>query len=226
MLSHLLPLVSSPWIYLVIFLAMAIDGPLPCIPTEPVVIGLGALSATGRPNLIALAVAVTAGGMAGDRLTYLLGRRVGGRLRHRRLVAARDRAERALLRYGGTAILIGRFLPYGRVATALASGSVSMPARRFALFTGLSSLAWAAYSIGLGRLGGAAFAGNPWLGALFGMGLGFALGGVHVLVERLRARRHRPVSHREARPVRTSSTLGTAPYRRRITSATRPVQPV
>jgi membrane-associated protein len=196
MLTHLMPLVSSPWLYLVVAVAVAVDGFLPVIPTEALVIGLGALTASGRPNLLALAAAVTLGGVAGDRVTYLIGRRAGGRLRHRRLVAAKAKAERALLRYGGTAILIGRFLPYGRAATAMTAGSVSMPLGRYGLFTGLASAAWAAYTIGLGRLGGATFAGSPLLGAAFGMGLGLVLGGVHFLVERLRrpaARPHLPV---------------------------------
>jgi membrane-associated protein len=212
MLNHLLPLVSSPWLYLVVFAAVAIDGFLPFIPIEAMVIGLGALSATGRPNMLGLAAAVTAGGMAGDRVTYLIGRSAGGRLRHRGLVAARDRAQRALLRRGGTAILIGRFLPWGRAATALTAGSVSFPLGRFTLFTGLASAAWAAYSIGLGRLGGATFAGSPVLGAAFGMGLGLLLGGVHLIVERLR----RVIAHRRSPRVaagghRTGLRLASSP---------------
>jgi membrane-associated protein len=185
MLNHLMPLVSSPWLYLVVFATVAIDGFLPFIPIEAAVIGLGALSATGRPNVLALAAAVTAGGMAGDRVTYLIGRTAGGRLRHRGLVAARNKAQRALARHGGTAILVGRFLPWGRSATALTAGSVSLPPGRFTLFTGLASAAWAAYSIGLGRLGGVAFANSPLLAATFGIVLGFALAGLHSGVKRL-----------------------------------------
>jgi membrane protein DedA with SNARE-associated domain len=188
MLNHLMPLVSSPWLYAIVFVVVAIDGFVPVIPIEALVIGLGALTATGRPNLVALALSVTAGGMAGDRVTYLIGRGAGRRLRHRRLTAARARAERALGRHGGTAILIGRFLPWGRAATALTAGSVRMPLLRYALFTGLSSAAWAAYTIGLGRLGGATFADSPLLGATFGMALGLVLGGVHLVAGRLRAR--------------------------------------
>jgi membrane-associated protein len=192
MLNHLMPLVSSPWMYLIVFVSVAVDGFLPIIPIEALVIGLGALTATGRPSLIALAAAVTAGGMAGDRITYLIGRRMGGRVRNRRLVAAKAKAEHALRRHGGLAILIGRFLPYGRAATALTSGSVAMSAARYGLFTGLASAAWAAYTIALGRLGGATFAGSPLLGAAFGMGLGLLLGGIHLLTENLRRRRNRP----------------------------------
>jgi membrane-associated protein len=184
---HLMSLIHSPWLYLIVLAVVAIDGFLPVIPTEAMVIGLGALTATGAPNLLGLAAAVTAGGMAGDRITYLLGRKAGSRLRNRRLVAAKDGAQRALLRYGGTAILIGRFLPWGRAATSVTSGSLALPPGRFALFTGLASAAWAAYAIGLGRLGGVTFAGSPLLGAAFGMGIGLVLGGLHLIVKRVRA---------------------------------------
>jgi membrane protein DedA with SNARE-associated domain len=42
MLDLLAPVISSPWLYLVVFLAVAVDGFLPVVPSEAVVIGLGA----------------------------------------------------------------------------------------------------------------------------------------------------------------------------------------
>jgi membrane-associated protein len=214
--DHLLPLISSPWLYVLVFAAVAVDGFLPVVPAEAAVISLGALSATGTPSLAPLAVAVVAGGVAGDRVAYLLGRGAGGRItsgrpasgrpaatvvaRDRvadllgrlvggrladgrladgRLAAAKGRAERALLRHGGAAILVGRFLPYGRTATAMTSGSVSLPPARFRLFSALAGAAWAAYTIGLGRLGGSAFADSPLLGAASGMAFGLLLAGAH-----------------------------------------------
>lgn len=194
MLDHVMPLVSSPWLYLIVFAAVLVDGFLPVMPSETVVIGLGALSASGRPNLVALAAAVVAGGMAGDRVSYWLGRKAGARMRNGKLAVARARAEQALMRYGGAAVVAGRFLPYGRTASTMASGSVGL--RRFRLFSGLASVAWAAYAIGLGRLGGAAFAGRPLLGVAFGLALGTVLAGVHTVVERRRGRDKtlRPVS--------------------------------
>jgi membrane protein DedA with SNARE-associated domain len=97
------------------------------------------------------------------------------------------RAERALLRYGAAAILAGRFLPCGRAATTWTSGSVSLPLGRFRLFSLLASVAWAAYMIGLGRLGGSAFADQPLLGAAIGLVTGGVLTGVRSLVEKWRA---------------------------------------
>ncbi len=188
MLEHLMPLVSSPWLYVIVCAAVALDGFIPIVPSETIVIGLGALSATGRPNLVALAAAVVAGGIAGDRVAYRLGRRAGRRAKKGKLGMARRKAERALLRYGGAAILLGRFLPYGRTATAMTSGSVSLPRSRFRLFSALASAAWAVYAIGLGRLGGATFAHSPLLGAGLGIGIGMLLAGVHTLAEKRRAK--------------------------------------
>ncbi|GAA4604697.1 membrane protein DedA with SNARE-associated domain [Actinoplanes octamycinicus] len=186
MLDHLMPLLSSPWLYVVVFLAVAIDGFLPFMPSEAIVIGAAALSATGSPSLIALGAAATAGGMAGDQISYRLGRRVGGRVRDGRLAEAITRAKRMLLRHGGLPILIGRFLPYGRTATTLTAGSVSLPPARFRLFSALASTVWAVYVIALGRLGGATFAHSPLLGAAFGVVVGMALAGVCALIEKRR----------------------------------------
>lgn len=186
MLDHLLPLLHSPWLYVIIFAAVTVDGFIPVVPTEVAVIGLGALSATGSPNLVALAAVVVAGGIAGDRVTYLLGRKAGGRVTDGKLAVAKKNAERAFSRCGLAAILIGRFLPYGRTATALAAGSTSVAPGRFRLFTGLASVAWAAYAIGLGRLGGAAFVGSPLLGAGCAAVLGAVLAGGYAMVAKRR----------------------------------------
>lgn len=179
-------LLSSPWLYLIVFLAVAVDGFIPVVPSETVVIGLGALSAGGSPNVAALATAAVAGGMAGDRVSYLLGGRAGGHLTTGRPAAAREKAERALRRYGGGAVLVGRFLPYGRTATTLTSGSMAMSPRCFRLFSALASAAWAAYAIGLGRLGGSTFAGSPLLGTLTGLAFGTMLAAAYTAVERRR----------------------------------------
>src|SRR5262249_43773613 len=96
------------------------------------------------------------------------------------------KAEQALLRQGGAAIVIGRFIPYGRTATTLTAGSVRLPLGPFYLASALSNLMWAAYSIGLGRLGGVAFADSPLLGAASGIALGSLLAGPPPAVKRLR----------------------------------------
>lgn len=185
MLHYLMPLICSPWLYVVVLVAVAIDGFFPVMPSETLVIGLFALSATGGPNVFALIGTVALGGIAGDQISYRIGRRAS-RLTSGRMAEARAKGEKALLRYGGTAILVGRFIPYGRTATTVTAGSVSFPAARFRLFSALAGVAWAVYALGLGRIGGATFARHPLLGAAFGMGLGMLLAAVCALIEKRR----------------------------------------
>lgn len=187
MMDHLMPLLTSSWLYVIVFLIVAVDGFLVVVPSETVVIGLGALSAAGHPHVAALALAVAAGGVAGDRVTYLLGRRAGRFFTGGKVAVAKQTAEAALSRHGAVAILIGRFLPYGRTATALVSGSASMPMARFRVFSLLASIGWAVYVIGLGRLGGALFAHSPLLGAACGILFGMCLAGVYAIYEKRRA---------------------------------------
>lgn len=187
MLDVVMALLCSPWLYVIVAVAVAIDGFLPVMPSEAAVISLGALSATGAPDLLPLIAAAVAGGVAGDQISYLLGRRAGARAATGKLAVARDKAEQALQRYGGGALLLGRFLPYGRTATTMVSGSVSLPRARFGLFSLLASLCWALWTIALGRLGGETFAGSPLLGAAFGLMIGMSLAGLCALAEKRRA---------------------------------------
>ncbi|XVU28723.1 DedA family protein [Actinoplanes sp. CA-054009] len=191
MLDHLMPLISSPWIYLIVFVLVAIDGFFPAMPSEAVVISVSALSTSGSASLAALAVAVVAGGMAGDWVAYALGRGAGRWVKGHKLIAAKGRAERALARHGGVAIVVGRFLPYGRTASALTAGSVGFRPSRFRLFSLLASAGWAAYIIGLGLLGGVAFADSPLLGVALGLAIGMSVAGVGALVQRRQARRRK-----------------------------------
>jgi membrane protein DedA with SNARE-associated domain len=185
MLHYLLPLISSPWLYVILFVLVTFDGFIPVAMSEAVLIGLGALSMTGSPSLAGLAVAAIAGGMAGDRISYHAGRKAGGWIKSGRLAPAKAKAEQALLRQGAAALVIGRFIPYGRTATTLTAGSVSLPLGPFTTASAVSGVLWAAYSIGLGRLGGVAFADSPILAAALGIALGFVLAGLHSAVKRM-----------------------------------------
>ena len=188
MLTYLLPLISSPWLYLIIVLLVAVDGFVPVAMSEAVIIGLAAVSATGSPYLSVLALAAVAGGAAGDRMSYYVGGKASTRIKNGRLAAAKAKAEQTLLRQGSYALVIGRFIPYGRTAVTLTAGSVRLPMGPFYLGSVVSNVLWAAYSIGLGRLGGVAFADSPLLAAAFGIALGFLLAGLHSAAKRLRPR--------------------------------------
>jgi membrane protein DedA with SNARE-associated domain len=74
-------LMSSWWIYLALLGFAALDGFLPAIPSETLVVTAGVFAAsTGRPNLYAVIVVAAIGAFIGDHVSYALGRGAGGRL--------------------------------------------------------------------------------------------------------------------------------------------------
>lgn len=153
---------SSHWTYALILALVAGDAVLPLLPGETAVITGAILATQGRLLLPLVLLAAFAGAVLGDQAGYWLGR---GVLQHglRRLTSsgkgstqiawARDQLHRR----GPVIIVAGRFIPGGRTATNVASGSVEMPWRRFTPADLLAAGLWSAVETGIGVAGGAAF---------------------------------------------------------------------
>lgn len=171
---------DQPWVLLVIALCTVIDGIFPPIPSESLVVGLAAISAsTGTPRWWALALVAAAAAWVGDNLAYRVGRAIGIRWltrRFPRLVRALDRAEHQLERRGAMIIIVARFIPGGRVAVNLTCGASGFVQRRFMILTAISGVSWAAYSVGLGMVAGAWLDDNPILAATIGIVMAVVLG--------------------------------------------------
>jgi membrane protein DedA with SNARE-associated domain len=95
----------------------------------------------------------------------------------------RPRAQRSfawasaeLGRRAASLLLVGRFLPIGRVAVNLAAGTTGYPRRRFVALSALAGSAWGAYSVGIGALAGAWFADNQLLGVAVAIGTAVLVG--------------------------------------------------
>jgi membrane-associated protein len=87
-----------------------------------------------------------------------------------------------------------------------ACGISRVPLSRFTPASAIAAVAWAAYTAGLGFIGGAAFIANPLLGLAVGLGLSFAVGGAIELIRKRKARR-------SARPTSPSSSPSPSPSR-------------
>ena len=185
--------VSSPWFYLALFAFAAIDGFFPLVPSESLVITAGVFAAGGEPDLVPVVVTAAAGAFAGDHVSFLAGRTVGGRAFDRtrpgtRRRAALEWAARTLASRGGLILVVSRYIPGGRTAVTLGAGAVGYPLRSFTVFDSLAAVSWALYAALTGYIGGAAFEDDPLEGLL----LGFALAAsVALLVELTRALRRR-----------------------------------
>ncbi|WP_433257848.1 DedA family protein [Streptosporangium sp. CA-135522] len=164
-------LMGSPWLYLVLFLCAVLDGFLPLLPSEGMLLLAGAFAATGRPNVALVALVAASGAFVGDHICYLIGRRLGPpvlrRLRPgtKRHTAARWLSE-LLGRRGGVIVIIGRFLPGLRSITTLTAGVAAYPRRAFALFDAIGALMWGVSGAFLGYFAGTAFQDSPVKGLL------------------------------------------------------------
>jgi membrane protein DedA with SNARE-associated domain len=198
-------LMASPWLLLLV-LALAIgDSLVPLVPAETVVLTAGAFAVTGSPWAPLLVLAAWAGALIGDVLAHHVGRGAGPLtrwLRRRRVGGAVvGAAESALRTRGGVIILGARFVPGARTAVNLTSGAIRVPRRAFVLFSALAALAWSLYYVGIGMLGGIAFAEDPLLGVVVGISLALLIGAGVEGVRRLRERRRgtRPLRRRRGR---------------------------
>ena len=157
---------------------------VPVVPTGAVVGAAAAIATTtGRLWLPAVIALATAAALAGDLVTFAVGRAGSGlalRLVTRgqtpeRLAAMRDR----FAAHGGRLVVIGRLLPAGRIPVLLAAAALSYPWR---------CLLWAIAYAMLGVVSGGIFA-DPVVATLLATVLVLVVAGVSALVARRRKQR-------------------------------------
>jgi membrane protein DedA with SNARE-associated domain len=71
---------GSPWTYLFLFVIAALDAVIPLVPSETSVILAGVLASQGDLVLIFVILFAGAGALAGDNLSYWIGRKLGPRV--------------------------------------------------------------------------------------------------------------------------------------------------
>ena len=194
---------GSPWIYAVIAASVLLDVFVPLLPSGVLVIAAAtaaagttaadaadlpsaaARHATGGEHYAEIALLVLCAAVAsvlGDLVAWRLAWRGGARFdraiaRSRRLASAQEKLGQALTRGGGALVVLARFAPAGRSVVSLTAGAAHRSARDFVPWSALAGLAWAAYSVGLGYLGGQ-WLGASWLGTVVSVFALFAAGGL------------------------------------------------
>jgi membrane-associated protein len=187
-------LITSPWAYLVIFAFAAFDALIPIVPSETAVITAGVFAATGNPDVFLVILSAGGGAMAGDQVSYRIGRASGPALERllpagSKREAAFHRARGTLFRHGGVALVVARYIPGGRTAVTLATGAIGYSPWRFLGFDALACFSWAIYATLVGYLGGEAFEDNPLAALGVGLGIVLAVSGVVELIRRWRHHR-------------------------------------
>ena len=188
-------LMSSPWVYLLIALVALADAIVPVAPSETVVITAGVFAAAGTTDVPLVIAGAAAGALAGDHLSYLLGRltsswTTGQHPAGRRARAVR-RAAALLAERGGMALVVARYVPGGRTAVTLGMGALRHPLRDFTRWDTVAALSWAVYCTAIGLIGGAAFAEDPLPAVVLGMAIALTITGLAEVVRHVRRSRQR-----------------------------------
>ena len=122
-----------------------------------------------------------AGAIAGDNGSYWVEGTAGHRFVDRFFKGERRKqvewAHRQVEERGGYLIIIGRFIPGGRIVVTLSCGMLEMPWRRFVSFDVVAGLVWATYATMLGYVGGSTFEEDPLKGFLLAFVVALAVAG-------------------------------------------------
>ncbi|MFH8405868.1 DedA family protein [Streptomyces sp. NPDC018019] len=211
MLESLGPLSGTPWVYAIVGLSVLLDVFVPILPSGVLVItaattaagtgtAAGAVGVSGAvrgdvhiAEMLALVLCAATASVLGDLVAYRLAWRGGDRFdraiaRSRRLTAAQERLGAALTRGGGGIVVLARFAPAGRSVVSLGAGVAHRTVREFLPWSALAGLAWAAYGVILGYVGGQ-WLGASWISAAVSVFALFAAGSAAVFLMRRPERR-------------------------------------
>jgi membrane-associated protein len=183
---------DTPWTYLLILVLAVFDVFFPVLPAETSVVIAAVLAGTGELNIAWVIVAAAAGAFIGDNLAYLVGRHAGRPLVDRFLRDHATRIDVVGVRFqqqGGSLIIIGRFVPWGRTIVAVSAGVLRMRWRTYLAYEALAAVIWALQAAIPGYIGGLAFRDRPWLALIVGISLSLSIAAGLEVIRRRRLSR-------------------------------------
>jgi membrane-associated protein len=194
----------GPWTYVAVsglaFLETAAFVGL-AVPGETAVVVGGVAAARGDVSLAPMIGLVWLGAVGGDLVSFALGRRLGRPFLHThgpRLGIGPDRVARVedwFVRWGGRAVLVGRFVGVLRALTPFLAGESLLPLRRFLPYSVVGGLAWATTFTLVGYGFASSFESAGETATRIALGAAVLIGLALVLAPRLR--RPRPGSGQE-----------------------------
>lgn len=148
------------------------------IPGDTVVL-VASTGVTDLGDFFFLLMAVLIGSVIGESIGFGVGRFFGPRLRTSRLgmkigKANWEAADRLVMKRGGWAVFISRFLPVLHSVVPAVAGMTKMPYRVFIIWTFAACTIWASLYVGVGYLARTSYEqleGNLKLASLVGIGI-------------------------------------------------------
>jgi membrane-associated protein len=155
------------WVYAILFaIVFAETGVVvtPFLPGDSLLFATGAVCATGALSTPIAATLLTVAAIAGDGVNYAVGRYIGPKiiagadrsaLSHRLLNQQHiDRAHAFFEKYGGKAVVLGRFVPIVRTFVPFVAGAAGMNYAAFAFYNVTGAIAWVGICLGAGWMFG------------------------------------------------------------------------
>jgi membrane-associated protein len=167
--QHLLEIVSTygTWVYGILFAIVFLEtgiAIMPFLPGDSLLFATGALCAAGALNAPIAAGVLVLAAFLGDSVNYSIGRYVGPRVftandesdRLHRLLNRKhlDQAHAFFERYGGKAVVLGRFVPIVRTFVPFVAGAGQMTYGTFVFYNLTGAVAWVGLCLGAGLLFG------------------------------------------------------------------------
>jgi len=143
-------LAHGVWVYALLFAVIFVETGvvvMPFLPGDSLLFIVGAMSATGAMDIRTSIAVMLAAAIAGNQSNYTIGRWVGPRVFHwenSRWFSKQgfDKAHAFYEKYGGLALVLGRFMPFVRTFAPFVAGVAAMTRRRFTFFDVLGALVW------------------------------------------------------------------------------------
>jgi membrane-associated protein len=157
--KHLLEFVRDygSWVYAILFtIVFAETGFVvtPFLPGDSLLFAAGALCARGDLSIAAMLGLLVVAAFAGNTVNYAIGRFIGPRVfqtSHRLLNKEYlDRAHAFFERYGGKAVILGRFVPIVRTFVPFVAGAAQMTRASFVLYNAVGAVGWVSLCLGAG----------------------------------------------------------------------------
>jgi membrane-associated protein len=150
------------WVYVLLFAIIFAETGLvimPFLPGDSLLFTVGAIAARGSMNVWAISLLLIVAGVLGDAVNYHLGKYFGPRIFRgegttgfARLINRKhlDRAHAFFEKYGGKAVILGRFVPIVRTFVPFVAGAGAMNYSKFFLYNVLGAILWIGVCVGAG----------------------------------------------------------------------------
>jgi len=155
------------WVYALLFLIIFAETGLvvtPFLPGDSLLFTAGALAAVGVLNIAIVVPLLLVAAILGDAVNYAMGNYIGPRVFRaegtqslwQRLLNRKhlQQAHEFFERYGGKAVVLGRFVPIVRTFVPFVAGAGSMSYPQFAFFNVMGGILWVGLCCGAGYVFG------------------------------------------------------------------------